>query len=175
MQKFKLLSTNTSVGPNPQTYQPLNLVGEGTIEFGEKVKIGVGSSPSFWSSECYIEAREDSSLVKIGDYTWINNNFSVISERSFIDIGENCFIGHDVFIIDSDFHSIDPDQRHAGQSSASQSVTVGGNVFVGSRVIILKNTDIGAGSVIAAGSVVSGKFPPRSLIAGNPAKIVKSI
>ena len=173
--KFQALSTNTWNGFAPTRYQPLLLAGAGTITFHSNVKLGFVSSPKFWSSECYIEARSASSQVDIGQNTWINNNFSAISENSLISIGRDCLIGHDVFVIDSDFHPLDPDQRHTGKKSVSQPVYIGNNVFIGSRATILKNSHIGEGCVVAAGAVVSGKFPARSLIAGNPAKLIRAL
>ena len=175
VKKFQLLSTNTWIGHQPISYQPLLLMGHGKIEFCEKVKIGVSSSPGFWSSECYIEARSAKSKVIVGANTWINNSFSAISEDSVISIGADCLIGHNVFIIDSNFHSLNPDLRHGGGKTTSKEVCVGNNVFIGSCVTILKNTHIGDGSVVAAGAVVSGTFPSRSLIAGNPAKLMRTI
>ena len=50
---------------------------------------------------------------------------------------------------------------------------LGENVWVGLNAIILKDTVIGNNSVIAAGSVVKGKFPDNALIQGNPAKVIK--
>lgn len=173
--KFQILSTNTWKGEKPQKYQPLLLAGLGKITFGSNVRIGVVSSPKFWSSECYIEARSEAAKVDIGQGTWMNNNFSAIADGSLISIGQNCLIGHDVFIIDSDFHPLDPDQRHTGEKSISQPVYIGNNVFIGSRVTILKNSRISDGCVVAAGAVVSGTFPARSIIAGNPAKLIRTL
>jgi maltose O-acetyltransferase len=149
------------------------LLGSGTITFQANVRIGVSTSPRFWSSECYIEARSSSAKVEIGQNTWINNGFSAISESSSIFIGKDCLIGHDVFIIDSNFHELDPGKRHIGVKSISQRVHIGNNVFIGSQATILKNSYIGDGSVVAAGAVVSGTFPARSLLAGNPARLIR--
>lgn len=173
--KFKALSTNNLSGSHPKLYQPLLLLGNGTIVFGHNVSIGVSSSPKFWSSECYIEARSASALVTIGHNTWINNNFSAISNDSVIFIGQDCLIGHDVYVVDSDFHILNPDQRHQGEKPVSKPVHIGNNVFIGSYVTVLKNSSIGDGCVVAAGAVVSGNFPARSLIAGNPAKFIRTL
>ena len=173
--KYQVLSTNTWTDHAPTQYQPLLLAGSGTITFQTNVRIGVSSSPKFWSSECYIEARSTSAKVEIGQNTWINNGFSAISEYGSIFIGKDCLIGHDVFIIDSDFHQLDPDIRHMGKKSISQPVYIGNNVFIGSRVTILKNAHIGDGCVVAADTVVSGTFPARALIAGNPAKLIRTL
>ena len=52
-------------------------------------------------------------------------------------------------------------------------VHIGQNVFIGCNCLILKGTEIGDDCVIGAGSVVSGKFEAGSVIAGNPAKVIK--
>ena len=170
--KYQALSTNTWTGHAPKRYQPLLLAGLGTISFQTNVRIGLSSSPKFWSSECYIEARSTSAKVEIGQNTWINNGFSAISNSGSISIGQDCHIGHDVFIIDSDFHLLDPNKRNV--DPGSQPVCIGNNVFIGSQVTILKNTHIGDGSVVAASAVVSGTFTARSLIAGNPARLIRT-
>jgi acetyltransferase-like isoleucine patch superfamily enzyme len=55
-------------------------------------------------------------------------------------------------------------------------VFIGKNVWIGSKVIILKGSKIGDNSIIAAGSVVTGKtFPANAIIGGNPAKVIKYI
>lgn len=54
------------------------------------------------------------------------------------------------------------------------SLVIDDDVWIGARVIILKGcTKIGRGSVIGAGSVVTHDVPPYSVVAGNPAKIIK--
>jgi maltose O-acetyltransferase len=171
--KYQALSTNTWTGHAPTQNQSLLLAGSGTITFQTNVIIGVSSSPKFWSSECYIEARSTSAKVEIGQNTWINNGFSAISNSGSISIGQDCHIGHDVFIIDSDFHLLDPNKRNV--DPGSQPVCIGNNVFIGSQVTILKNTHIGDGSVVAASAVVSGTFTARSLIAGNPARLIRTL
>ncbi len=59
------------------------------------------------------------------------------------------------------------------KSSASQPVVIGNDVWIGSRVIILPGVHIGDGCVIGAGSVVTKSFEPYSVIAGNPAKLIR--
>lgn len=53
-------------------------------------------------------------------------------------------------------------------------VVIEDDVWIGSRVIILPGVTIGKGSVIGASAVVSKSVPPYSVVAGNPAKIVKT-
>lgn len=56
----------------------------------------------------------------------------------------------------------------------SKSVLFGNHVWIGNTVLIFKGSQIGAHSVIAGGSVVTGRiFPEHSIIGGNPAKVIK--
>lgn len=52
-------------------------------------------------------------------------------------------------------------------------ISIGNHVWIGTNAIILKGVDIGDGAVVAAGAVVTRSVPPRCIVAGNPAKIVK--
>ena len=51
-------------------------------------------------------------------------------------------------------------------------ITVGDFTYIGRRCLILLGTEIGRCSVVGAGAVVKGKFPPYSILAGNPARVV---
>jgi maltose O-acetyltransferase len=150
--------------------------GRGKITFGRNVRIGVQTSPGFWTGYTYLECRRPDSEIRIGDETIINNGFSVIAETTSVIIGRDCLIGHDVYIIDSDFHPLDP-QKRRGHTSETQrrKVQVGNNVFIGAYCAILKGTVIGHDCVVGAGSVVSGVFPENCLIAGNPARIIRQL
>lgn len=170
---FALLSTNDRITGRPKRNQPIFSEGSGSIIFGSNVAIGVNSSPGFWSTYCYLESRNRSASIEIGNDTWINNGFSAIAQKCEIQIGRNCLIGHDVTIVDSDFHSLNPNDRHSGGPISVGNVIISDNVFIGSRVTILKNTQIGSGSVVGAGSVVAGRFPENCVIAGNPAVVIR--
>jgi acetyltransferase-like isoleucine patch superfamily enzyme len=61
------------------------------------------------------------------------------------------------------------------ESVSSSAVTIGSNVFIGARAIILKGTHIGDGAVVGAGSVVTGDVPANRIVAGNPARLVDSV
>lgn len=55
-----------------------------------------------------------------------------------------------------------------------RSISIEDDVWIGARAIILPGVTIAKGSIVGAGSVVTKSFPPYSVIAGNPARIVKS-
>lgn len=108
----------------------------------------------------------------IGDNCRINGAY--IHAQKKIVIGKNSVIAAGVNIIDSNGHILCSPNRTQGRDSP-KAIVLGENVWVGLNVIILKDTVIGDNSVIAAGSVVKGKFPNNVLIQGNPAKIIRSL
>ncbi|MCR5183293.1 MAG: acyltransferase [Opitutales bacterium] len=152
--------------------QPALFLGEGRIEIDKTATLGYFPSPYFYSGYQHIEARSKDAAVFVGAGTFLNNNAVVIAERAKITIGKNCLIGTNFRCLSSDFHGVDPDAREVYKSADIQ---VGDNVFVGNDVVILKGVTIGAGTTIAAGAVVTRSFPPKSVIAGNPAKLIKTI
>lgn len=171
--RFKALS-NASVVGSPIILQPTLLIGAGVIKFDDGVRVGWYPSPNFFDGSSYIEARNKTAIVEIGSGAIINNNFTLICDISSIKIGKNTLIGSNVTILDSDFHSIAPESRKVNGMQKFAPIVIGENVFIGDRVIILKGVKIGNDSVVAAGSIVIKDVPERSVVAGNPARIVKS-
>jgi len=171
---YSLISSNLSQG-KPSRNQPVLTIGLGKIIFGQNVKIGLLSSPLFFSTYAYIEARNPSALVSIDEGTWINNNFCAIAEHASIIIGRNCLLGVNVEIMDSNFHGMKVDERHISCQEWAGTVYIGDSVFIGSNVKIMKGVNIGYGSVIANGSVVVNDIPSMVIAGGNPARIIKVI
>lgn len=171
---YAALCTNISLG-RPVLYQPLQLAGLGNITFKPNVRIGVFPSPEFLSSYAYIEARNPSAQVQLGSGTWINNGFRCVAEHSSITIGENCLIGANVEILDSDFHGLGLHERGLSMPEWAAPVVLEDNLLIGSNVRILKGVRIGKGSVIANSSVVIEDIPPMAIAAGMPAKVIRSI
>ena len=86
-------------------------------------------------------------------------------------------VGGNVRIFDHDFHALEWESRRAVENREAirtKPVVIEDDVFIGTNVIILKGTHIGARSIVAAGSVVFGlDIPADSLVKGNPAVIIK--
>lgn len=172
--KYKFLSNLKKINGTPISHQPVLFIGNGTVMIGNNVNLGVSSSPGFYNSYIYIEARTDNSYIEIQDDVSINNNACIISDGAGIVIGSKCLIGHNICIFDSDFHNLDPVRRNEGSHKRAK-VTIGSNVFIGSNVIILKGVTIGENSVIAAGSVVVSSIPDNVIAGGNPCKVIKRL
>jgi acetyltransferase-like isoleucine patch superfamily enzyme len=154
--------------------QPIHAVGRGKISCSG-VTVGLFSSPLFFSSYAYFEARHPSASIKIGRGTYINNNISIISESAGIVIGQDCLIGANVEILDSDFHALRVEDRRLGARSISESVNIGNDVFIGANVKIMKGVSIGDGSTIANGSIVTRDIPSKVVAGGVPAKVLRSL
>jgi carbonic anhydrase/acetyltransferase-like protein (isoleucine patch superfamily) len=104
--------------------------------------------------------------LAIGAGSYVTNGSRIIASLS-ISIGERCAISWGVTIIDDDGHGRGKGPFHAP-------VEIHDHVWVGCNVTILKGVTIGAGSIVGAGSVVTRSCAPCSLMAGNPARVVKS-
>lgn len=145
------------------------------IKFSGQVNIGVFPSPLFFSTYAYIEARNRSAQIHIGEGTWINNGFSAIAEHTSITIGQRVLIGTHVEIFDTDFHGIRIDDRNTSRAEWAKPVSIEDDVFLGSNVRVLKGVTIGRGSVIANSSLVVNDIPPGVIAGGNPARVLKVI
>lgn len=118
--------------------------------------------------------------TRLGGRIEIGNNSGgssvIISSKSKVMIGKRCKIGGNVRIFDHDFHSVDPKIRATPDdlnNIKSAAIKIEDDCFVGTNAIILKGTELGARTIVAAGSVVFGlKAPQDSLVKGNPAIIV---
>ena len=111
--------------------------------------------------------------VIIGDDVGLSG-CSITAERR-IRIGNRVLVGAGVLIIDSDAHPLTPEGRKAKEMAATAPIEIGDDVFIGARAIILKGVTIGDGAVIGAGAVVVKDVPPRSIVAGNPARVLKIV
>lgn len=168
-----IISTNEANLNKSIINQPTQFVGEGLIDLND-VNIGIWPSPNFFNGVSYLEARKSSALLKIGKKTFLNNNSSIIVDKTSITIGDNCLIGPNFFATDSDFHGISLVDRINGEYKCMP-IVIENNVFIGEGVKILKGVNIGEGAVIGSGSVVTKNVEPFSVVAGIPAKKIKNI
>jgi acetyltransferase-like isoleucine patch superfamily enzyme len=133
---------------------------DASIVIGHKVQLYRDVKLSAWGTkneEAAIIIRDNTSL---GDRTEIHAGIRV-------EIGSGCNIAWDVCIMDRDYHKCNSNIEDI------KPVRICDNVWIGCRSLILKGVTIGEGSVIAAGSVVTSDVPPRAIVAGNPAKVVR--
>ncbi|PRH77319.1 transferase [Streptomyces solincola] len=89
-----------------------------------------------------------------------------------IEIGDEVMLGPDVSLISAG-HPLDPRQRRTGITKAP--IRIGRNVWIGARATVLQGVDVGADAVVAAGAVVTRNVPAGTLVAGVPARVVRTI
>lgn len=132
-----------------------------TLVLGDRVRVRRGVSVN------------GGGTVTVGADTLLNGCW--IGARTTVTIGAGCLVS-DCDITDSDFHNLEPELRHAPAGPRTQApVTIGDNVWVGFKSIVLKGTTIGDDSAVGAGSVVRGTVPARVVVTGNPAAVVKEL
>jgi acetyltransferase-like isoleucine patch superfamily enzyme len=172
--QHRALSTCERVTGAPHLLQPAVFVGPGRIEIGQGVRFGWPRSPGFHSTYAYVEAGLEHSVVSIGDDGLFNNGCVIRSEGPGITIGPRALFGTGAEVMDSDFHDLHPERRHGGRPKVGH-VEIGENVWLGSNVLVLKGTRIGANTVVGAGSVVTVDLPADVVAAGQPARPVREL
>ncbi len=114
--------------------------------------------------------------IAIGEDVGING--ATISAARSISIGNRVLIGGDAAIIDTDFHPVhEVPRRYASlpEPRAGEEIVIEDDVVVGARAIVLKGARIGRGTVIGAGSVVTGEIPSGVIAIGNPCRVITRI
>lgn len=151
---------------------------QGTINLGKNVVFVSRHKMNLVGlmNKTIIDTRGGGHLI-VGDRSGFSS--VVISTRSSISIGKDVKCGGNVRIFDHDFHSLDPECRRGINDRLfirTKPIIIGDDCFIGTNSIILKGTELGPRTIVAAGSVVFGlKTPPDSLVKGNPAVVVKMV
>lgn len=125
--------------------------------------------------------------IIIGNNTYIGNK-TIIGAKDFIKIGDNVIISDDVIIFDNNNHPVNSDLRlrmsqkgnyysdeWSWRYAESSQIVIEDNVWIGKRAAILKGVKVGRGAIVALGAIVTKDVPPYSIVAGNPACVVKYI
>jgi len=136
------------------------------IELGNNVLIGKNA----WFD---ISTETKNAEIFIDDGTQIGRN-AVISACKKIQIGKKCLISYNVSIMDHDHNVLDPNISPLdGGITEGQEVAIEDECFIGAHSFILKGVRLGKHSVVGANSVVTKSFPPYSVIAGSPARLIR--
>lgn len=89
-----------------------------------------------------------------------------------IRIGDHSIFGPNVSLIAVNYNYGKLDTPLEEQGTTSKGIRIGRNVWVGASAVILDGAEIGDNSIVVAQSLVNRKFPPNSIIQGNPAKVI---
>jgi acetyltransferase-like isoleucine patch superfamily enzyme len=145
------------------------LFGEGAIHLGEGCIIGPYTTLSAGVSP---EQVLDGTVVTIGDRCVIGKGSGVVGHRR-IDIGDDVWTGHHVYITDANHGYVDPDLPVGKQFAAPRPVRIGSGSWLGHGALVLGGATIGEHVVVGAGAVVTGDLPEYSVAVGNPARVIR--
>ena len=174
--KLKKFHKYAQVGENLNICVRANCTadGPGRIQIGDHCRI-YGA----------LQSQGDGKII-IGDHTCIYER-SVIGSVNSVRIGSCVMISNHVHIFDNNNHPTPPTVRHEmcmggfeGEPwrwthSESKPIVLEDDVWIGEYAAIMKGVTIGKGSVVAAHAVVTKDVPPCTIVAGNPARVVKEI
>ncbi|MHB2024203.1 MAG: acyltransferase [Mycobacteriales bacterium] len=106
--------------------------------------------------------------IRIGDRVFINSGVVLFSALE-IELGDDVAIANEAYVVDTNSHGVE------GQPARSAPVRIGSGSWVGARAIVLPGVSIGKRVVVAAGAVVSRDVPEDTMVAGNPARVVREL
>ncbi|TNX42190.1 chorismate mutase [Enterococcus faecium] len=110
--------------------------------------------------------------IFVGENFYANFNCTFL-DVSTIEIGDNCMFAPNVQLYTAT-HPLHPVKRNSGLEYAKP-IKIGNNVWLGGGVIVTPGVTLGENVVVGAGSVVTKSFPDNVVIAGNPARIIKTV
>jgi acetyltransferase-like isoleucine patch superfamily enzyme len=160
-----------SVGKGLVLYEGLpKMLGNLRIELGNRVTL---SGNHVW----FACGDTSEKLLRVGDDSYIGFGAELFS-GSEITIGRHVLVANHVLMNGYDGHPLDPIARAGGERPGPEGwgpIRIEDYAWIGSRSIILKNVTVGRGAVVASGSVVTRDVPELTVVAGNPAKVIKTI
>lgn len=119
-----------------------------------------------------IWVQDEGNVVEIGHNTWVTGKTHLaVTEGTVLQIGKRSLLSEEIVMRTSDSHSIF--DLEGKRLNPAQDIKIGDHVWIGNRVILLKGARVGDNSVIGAGAIVTKEFEANSLLAGNPAKLIR--
>jgi acetyltransferase-like isoleucine patch superfamily enzyme len=139
------------------------------VWLGAGVTIGRGASirPSSYYGGELGEGLRVGDGTAIGAYSWIGAS-------AFVEIGSKVLFGPRVVVIPENHNFDDVTIPIKEQGTTRAGVTIGDNCWIGANATILSGVHIGPGSIVAANSVVNRNVPSYSIVAGAPARLIRS-
>jgi len=148
------------------------LIGVSVYITGDYNTLTIGSWCHLNGTEVCMEKSGNTVAVGSGSKLMGKTHLAAL-EGTRIDIGRDCLFSSDIHFRTGDSHSVL--DRNGRRINPSQDISLGEHVWVGTKVICLKGTVVPAHSIVGAGALVTKAFSePHCVLAGNPAKVVKT-
>lgn len=171
--KIKFLGKNNKI----ILHENVHFTRSEIILTGNNITFEIGKNSTFDKLYAIVSGSEKGNIVKIGENFFNTHKLEIFAgggENNNLYIGNNVLCSRQISIYTHDGHSIHNFSKGNILNNSKNDLIIGNNVWIGHGVIILKNTQIKDNTIIGAGSVVCGSYDSyNSIIAGNPAKIVK--
>jgi len=135
------------------------------IEIGKNCRMSRGGSIWFEDHDGVLQIGQNTTMVEVA--------IAVTEPGSKVIVGEECMFANDIDIRTGDSHSI-IDATTGERQNFAEDVMIGNHVWIASHVIILKGVTIGDHSIVATGSVVTKSCVAGVIVAGNPARVIKT-
>jgi len=147
---------------------------------GCSLSIGAGSN-----IEGSLVLERASARISIGSRTHVGGG-TLLAAASSIEIGDDVLIAFEALIMDHNSHSLKFRERQHDvrdwiqgnkdwSTVATAPVKISNKAWIGVRAIVLKGVTIGEGAVVGAGSIVTSDVAPWTIVAGNPARIIRPL
>lgn len=122
--------------------------------------------------DCRIDIFK-SGVLDIEENVQINDNVHIACAE-YIKIGRNTLIASKVYLTDHDHDFSSNELTPINWPLKTKSVIIGDNCWIGENVAILKGVELGDGCIVGANAVVTKSFPRNVILAGNPARVIRS-
>jgi acetyltransferase-like isoleucine patch superfamily enzyme len=151
-------------------FPPTAIVNERYIHIGSGTMIG----PNVTLSAGIVPGQQMVSdpVVRIGDRCLIGKGSGIVGHLG-IEIGDDVWTGHFVYVTDQNHGYEDPDLPISKQSQPERTVVIGSGSWLGHGTVVLPGARVGAHVAVAAGSVVTGELPDHCVAAGAPARPIR--
>ena len=129
------------------------------MQVGDDFKVWAGPRPTLISGW---------GRIRFGDRCFVNVGSTIISVEEIV-VGDDVAFANDVYVMDSDSHGVE------GRPHKQAPIRIGDGCWIGARAILLPGVTLGKRVLVAAGAVVTRDVPDDSLVAGNPARVVRQL